>query len=272
MNLFQLTNWRQEFNQYNFFSSEYKLVYKPGKIGESQLFGYVVDFQIYADLRSLSEVSVPIGEPLASEAEQAEAFYNLYKYNPFKKLGVYSSADDGQTFQRHFGTYLFNRRPYYYVDLLPSLTKAASLQVGKDGISGNPISWYLRLEPDGETQNTGELNIGDTISVLISANEEAPRIAEIKPIILSMSLTPGIQNTLVVPEGTLSYCFKIRNNPGDNLAPVRFAWQSGVVAAGGGYTLEENSEESETGIFLINKKIYFATDTDNVTILFKGWV
>ncbi|MCT7964650.1 hypothetical protein NG791_28645 [Laspinema sp. D1] len=268
MSLFQLTNWRKQLS-----SSDlgYQLVYRPGKIGENQLFGYVVDFQVYADLPSLLEVAIPDSQPLDSEVTQAEQFYNLYKFYPFKKLGIYSSSEEG-IFYRHFGVYLFNRRPYYYVDLLPSLTKAASLQVGLDGLTKNPISWFIRIEEESpEAMNTGGLAAQDKVSVLISANEESPKF-EVKPIIFSLPLIPGSQNILPIPEGLISYSFKVRGNEGDIIAPVRFAWQSGLVAVGGGYTLEANSEESEAGVFLMDKRLYFATDVEGVTIIFKGWV
>lgn len=268
MGLFQLTNWRKQLSSAD---SGYQLVYRPGKIGENQLFGYVVDFQIYADLPSLLEVAVPTSEPLDSEATQTELFYNLYKLYPFKKLGIYSSSEEG-VYHRHFGVYLFNRRPYYYVDLLPSLTKAASLQVGLDGLTKNPISWFVRMETESpEAMNTGGLTIQDNISILISANEESPRF-EVKPTILTLPLIPGSQNVLVIPEGLISYSFKARGNPGDTIAPVRFAWQPGLVSVGGGYTLEPNSEESESGVFLMDKRLYLSTDSEGVTILFKGWV
>ena len=269
MSLFQLTNWRSQIN-----STNHQLLYKPGKIGEAQLFGYVVDFQLFADLRSIPEVALPKSEPLASEAEMAEAFYELPKNNFFKKIGIYSSADDGATFERHFGCYLFNRRPYFYVDLLPNLTKAASLQIGKDGRTGEPISIWGRVEPDNnEENNTGGTTFNDSISVWISANEEAPRLTNVKSVTLVARLTNALQSyVLTIPEGLLSYSFKVRDNPGDVIAPIKFSWQPGLVDAGSGYSLDPSAEESESGVFLVGKKLYLMSDTPGVTVIFKGWV
>lgn len=272
MRHFQLTNWS------TIISSAEALnkiqLYKPGKVGQTDLYGYLVDFNIYANIPSIAEATVPASDPLATESDQAQAYYNLPNNSPHKKLDIYSSDDDGVTLRRHFGIYLFNRRPYFFVDLVSSFTKAASAMIGLDGRSKKPLSLWAKLVDDGHPNNTGALSGTDSISIWIAANEEAPRLETLRPVIFTQILAAAnTEYALSLPEGCVSYAFKCRGNQGDAIADVRYSWQPGIVTGSSGfYTLDASSEESDQGLFLLGKTLYFASSTANVPVILRCWV
>lgn len=275
MTLFRIANWPQVLTSGNSVIDSPQLIYKPGMIGQQQLHGYLVDLSIQADLRSIAEVVIPssVNNPLEMEVDAAQTYYDLPKTNPYKKLGFYTSSN-GSDFQRLFGIYLFNRRPFFQIDLISKLTRAASAMFGVDGRSGEAIALYACLESeDGIANNTGNLSGSDSLSFWVAANEEAPNALAINPILLTCAIQiPELQFALPIPEGTLSYSFKIRNKPGDIIAPIRYAWQPGIVATGGGYSLDPGAEESESGVFLLEKTLYFAASEAGVVVEFRGWV
>lgn len=253
-------------------SNTYQLLYTPGAMSGVDLSGYIIDFSVEADITSVAELTPPVASALATRAEQAQAYYEIAKLNPSKRFVIYFEYPDNPGVKiRRAIALLWNRRPYFTLDLIPRFTRRNSLLVGVG------VKIWGRFEDDAETAWNGELQGTDTAVVTVGASEEAPAsdAFDVKdPEILTLTLTQAdTQYPLSIPDGTRRFYLKCRGDASDQIADFRYAWASGIVAnrTGNYEVVPASAEDGESGVWLVGKSLYLASSTPGVAVVMRVW-
>lgn len=116
---------------------------------------YLVDFSLIVDINSLNEFTY-IPDDTLTDSQQNEA-YRQASINAQKKL-ISVQMDTGNGWFEAIKFAVYNKQPYYQVDLISRLTEQSQLIVGQDT--------KLAL------QMIDPLGVGDSINVLINGTEE----------------------------------------------------------------------------------------------------
>ncbi|AFY43755.1 hypothetical protein [Nostoc sp. PCC 7107] len=125
--------------------------------------GFITSLRLTIDITSISSlVSIPV-DSLATDTEIATATEETFTGNAKKCLCFYARTSNTPLI-KIADIYLFNQRPYYYVDLLPYLTSNGTFDIAPDTI----LSYQMR------DAGYGLLSGDDRLILLGTVVEEAP--------------------------------------------------------------------------------------------------
>lgn len=251
-----------------------QLLYTPGQKNGVNLSGYIVDMLAKARIRSLTELVPTAVAALATRSDQSADFYEIAKTHPSKRFMLYLEYphSPGVLFDQGEAL-LWNRRPYYSLNLIPRLTTRNTAMIGEG------CKVWGKFEDDPATTWNGLLEGTDTVTINIAASEESPssdsfEVAnpEIKMVTLAEA---NKEYPLVIPDGTRRYYLKCRGDAGVNdvVADVRYSWVAGIVATrNGSYEiLPAAVEDGEDKVYLVGKTLYLASGAANVTVILRIW-
>ncbi|MBW4680201.1 MAG: hypothetical protein KME19_08960 [Microcoleus vaginatus WJT46-NPBG5] len=258
-------------------SGTLQLLYTPGQKDGVDLSGYIVDFLMKCKIRSIPELIPSAAAALSTRSEQSAAFYDVAKTHPSKRFILYFEYPEQPGIYFDQGeALLWNRNPYYSLNLIPRLTIRNTVMVGKG------VKVWGKFEDDPTTTWNGLLSGSDIVTINIAASEEAPssdafQLAD--PEIKTLTLTDAnTEYPLIIPSGTRRFYMKCRGDltrpePIDPIADFRYAWISGIVATRTGdyEVVAANVEEGESGVYLVNKTLYLASSTPGVVVIGRFW-
>ncbi|MBD2090370.1 hypothetical protein H6F67_10940 [Microcoleus sp. FACHB-1515] len=147
-------------------------VYKPGTLSPQSIAsgvrysGFITSLRLNVDIRSISEFDYPVPGEDQSEGEVAAAVRDSESSSAKKQLNLLMRRD-GADAVKVASLWLYNRRPYYSVDLLLYFTDAAAFDVASD------TAILLQVESIG----FGVLEGQDAIVIHGSAVEEGENTA-----------------------------------------------------------------------------------------------
>lgn len=147
-------------------------IYQPGTLNVASIVegsrysGFVTSLRLCVDISSVGEVDFPTFEPGMSDGEISALMAGLGAASPKKQLDILMRHST-QSPVKVASIQLFNRRPYYSIDLMLYLTDAPAFDVASDAVLS------LQMVNVG----FGLLSGTDTISVVGSAVEEAENTA-----------------------------------------------------------------------------------------------
>jgi len=127
-------------------SSEIFDIYQPGMVSpyhhqfnHLRYSGYITSLRLTVDITSINElIQVPIDD-LDSDETINQKTKDTFNNNPKKLLNIYL-RNSTTPLTKVADIYLFNTRPYYYIDLLSYLTQSATFDVAPDSIVSMGIS------------------------------------------------------------------------------------------------------------------------------------
>lgn len=115
-------------------------IYKPGilnlsSVAAEQLYsGFITVLRAHIDISSLPEVAFPTKELGMSDTEWNALLTGLDAVSPKKILDISLSTSDNPDPTRIAAIAIYNRRPYYSINLLPYLTDATAFDVASDAM------------------------------------------------------------------------------------------------------------------------------------------
>lgn len=163
-------------------------IYQPGilnvadKMPNVRYFGSISPLKMYVDIPSLSELTVAIIDPLDTLDMIAEK--NREAFFLAEKIELELLIGKGSAVQKLTSLYLFNQRPFYYLNLLPFLGNSTFFNCAND------TSIYLRL--------VTALDVGDSLRILGTAIESGDFISDIPEPVININLG-GIVTPPVLP-------------------------------------------------------------------------
>ncbi|BAY16890.1 hypothetical protein NIES21_27240 [Anabaenopsis circularis NIES-21] len=165
--IFRNVNVLREINAEN--TTEIVDFYQPGWLSPQDVqnnfrySGFITSLRLTIDISSISSlVSIPV-DSLATDTEIATATEETFTGNAKKCLCLYARTSNTPLI-KIADIYLFNQRPYYYVDLLPYLTSNGTFDIAPDTI----LSYQIR------DAGYGLLSGEDRVILLGTVVEEAP--------------------------------------------------------------------------------------------------
>lgn len=147
-------------------------VYKPGTLSPRSIAsgvrysGFITSLRLNADIRSISEFDYPVPGEAQSEGEVSAAVRDAQTTSAKKQLNLLMRRDDADAV-KIASLWLYNRRPYYSIDILLYFTDAAAFDVASD------TALLLQMESIG----FGVLDAQDSVVIHGSAVEEAENTA-----------------------------------------------------------------------------------------------
>ncbi|WP_190665453.1 hypothetical protein [Microcoleus sp. FACHB-672] len=226
-----------------------------------------------ARIRSLPELVPTAVAALATRSEQSADFYEIAKSHPSKRFLLYFEYPNSNVLFDQGEALLWNRQPYYSLNLIPRLTTRNTVMVGEN------VKVWGKFEDNPATAWNGLLEGTDVVTINIAASEESPSSDSFEvsnPEIKTLTLTnANEQYPLIIPDGTRRYYLKCRGDAGVNdvVADVRYSWVPGVVATrNGSYEiLPADIEDGENNVYLVGKTLYLASSAANVVVTLKVW-
>jgi hypothetical protein len=155
--VFRNVNILREINAGN--TTEIVDFYQPGWLSPYDIqngfkySGFITSLRLTIDITSISPLIVIPVDSLASDSEISSATEETFTGNPKKCLTLYMRTNDTPLI-KITEIFLFNQRPYYYVDLLPYLTSNGTFDIAPDAV----LSYQMK-----------DVGYG-----LLSSEEEAP--------------------------------------------------------------------------------------------------
>lgn len=128
--------------------------------------GFLTSLRLAVDITSIAEVSFPTIEPGMSDGEISALMAGISQSSPQKQLSLWLESSDSEAI-RIAAVTLYNRRPYYSVDLLFYLTDAPAFDIASDAVLS------LQIENAG----FGLLQNQDQVTIIGSAVEEGENTA-----------------------------------------------------------------------------------------------
>jgi hypothetical protein len=144
-------------------------LYQPGRlnvldvVNNARYSGFITSLRLTIDITSINELEVISSDILASDETIAANTKDTFNGNQKKRLSFYMRNSDVPLI-KIVDIYLFNQRPYYYMDLLKYFTSSATLDVAPD----TQICCQMADANNGLLQNQ------DRIILLGTAIEESP--------------------------------------------------------------------------------------------------
>lgn len=142
-------------------------LYQPGTLNTSKILenksysGFITSLRCVADITSIAEVEFPVRTIDQTDQEYSDSLKGLATVSPRKLLDLYFRTSDAGPFL--IGqVFLFNRRPYYSIDLLRYLTDGTSFEMASDGVLS------IKISSDG----FGVLSGADKLTFIGSSVEE----------------------------------------------------------------------------------------------------
>lgn len=114
-------------------------IYQPGlltpvdTINSLRYSGFVTSLRLTIDISSVSELQAVEVDIMAGSEEQQSATKETFNGNPKKCLSLYIRNSNSPMI-KVADIFLFNQRPYYYLDLLSYFTSATTFDVGNDTV------------------------------------------------------------------------------------------------------------------------------------------
>ena len=167
--IFRNINILREFNASS--TTEIIDIYQPGWLNPYDIVtgakysGFITSLRLTIDISSIPQMQEISTDLLADDVTVNQAANETFSGNSKKCLTVYVRTNDTPMIKL-VDLYLFNQRPYYYLDLVPYFTSAGTFDVAADTV----ISCGLSDIGDGLLQ------YNDRILVLGTVVEEAPSI------------------------------------------------------------------------------------------------
>jgi hypothetical protein len=144
-------------------------LYQPGRlntldiVNNARYSGFITSLRLTIDITSINELEVISSDILASDETIAANNKDTFNGNQKKCLSFYMRNSDTPLI-KIVDVYLFNQRPYYYVDLLKYFTSSATLDIAPD----------TQLCVQVKDANNGLLQNNDRILILGTVIEESP--------------------------------------------------------------------------------------------------
>lgn len=167
--IFRNINILREFNASS--TTEIIDIYQPGWLNPYDIVtgakysGFITSLRLTIDISSIPQMQEISTDLLADDVTVNQAANETFSGNSKKCLTVYVRTNDTPMIKL-VDLYLFNQRPYYYLDLVPYFTSAGTFDVAADTV----ISCGLSDIGDGLLQ------YNDRILLLGTVVEEAPSI------------------------------------------------------------------------------------------------
>lgn len=147
-------------------------IYQPGTRNLASVMdgvrysGFLTSLRLAVDISSIAEVDFPTIEPGMSDGEISALMAGISESSPQKQISIWLESSDSPPL-RIAAVTLYNRRPYYSVDLLLYLTDAPAFDIASD------VALSLQMENAG----FGLLQNADQVTVVGSAVEEGENTA-----------------------------------------------------------------------------------------------
>lgn len=144
-------------------------LYQPGRlnvlnvVSNARYSGFITSLRLMIDITSINELEALSSDLLASDEVIAGNTKATFLGNQKKCLTFYMNTSDTPLI-KIVDIYLFNQRPYYYLDLLKYFTSSATLDIAPD----TQLSIQVTDADNGLLQNY------DRVLILGSAIEESP--------------------------------------------------------------------------------------------------
>lgn len=145
-------------------------IYQPGILNPYDVLAglkysaFITSLRLTIDITSINELSVIQSDILASDATISDNNKQTFQGNNKKCLTLYMRTSTTPT-TKVADIYLFNQRPYYYLDLIPYFTSAATLDLAPDAV----------LSVQFTDVGYGLLQYNDRVLLLGTSVEEAPQ-------------------------------------------------------------------------------------------------
>lgn len=147
-------------------------IYKPGTLSPLSIAsgvrysGFITSLRLNIDIRSIAEFKYPVPGAEQSEEQVAAAVRDAQSTSAKKQINLLMRRD-GADAVRIASVWIYNRRPYYSIDILLYFTDAAAFDVASD------TALLVQMESIG----FGVLEAQDSIVIHGSAVEEAENTA-----------------------------------------------------------------------------------------------
>ncbi|MDZ7970507.1 MAG: hypothetical protein RM368_37215 [Nostoc sp. DedSLP03] len=144
-------------------------LYQPGIlnsldiVNNARYSGFITSLRLTIDITSITELQSISNDILASDATIASNNKATFDGNQKKALSFYLQNLDTPLL-KIMDVYLFNQRPYYYIDVLKYFTSSSTFDVAPD------TQMFVQMTEVGN----GLLLNNDRIIILGSAIEESP--------------------------------------------------------------------------------------------------
>ncbi|HIK27978.1 MAG: hypothetical protein N3E45_17105 [Oscillatoriaceae bacterium SKW80] len=203
--VFRNVNILEEFNSSN---SGMRQIYTPGLLApydiESGLkySGFITSLRLTIDITSIPELAVVSSDLLASDDDILKNTKETFKGNPKKAIAFYLKTSTTPIL-KIADIYLFNQRPYYYLDLIDYFTSAATFDIASDAeIFAQQID-----------AGFGLLQGQDRVLLIGSVVEEAPKY---EPVAIIQNITNNYTNTPGEEVDSVPLPSEIKTVAGDN--------------------------------------------------------
>lgn len=150
-------------------SNEIIELYQPGTlnaldvVNNARYSGFVTSLRLTVDITSINELETISSDILANDETIAANTKATFNGNQKKCLSFYMRTSDTPLI-KIVDVYLFNQRPYYYVDLLRFFTSSSTLDIAPD------TQLCVQVSPLGN----GLLENDDRVLILGTCIEESP--------------------------------------------------------------------------------------------------
>jgi hypothetical protein len=165
--IFRNVNIIRELNSSN--GSEIIELYQPGRlnaldvVNNARYSGFITSLRLTIDINSINELETISSDVLASDETIARNTKATFQGNQKKCLSFYMKTSDTPLI-KIVDVYLFNQRPYYYIDLLKYFTSSATFDIAPD----------TQLCVQVNSQGNGLLQNDDRVLILGTCIEESP--------------------------------------------------------------------------------------------------
>lgn len=244
-------------------STEYTLLYAPGTKDFVALDGFVSDFRLFAQIRSVAELVYANPQPTEDKSYFSEQEIEQYQYGllggtNYKNLEIFTSESFTSEKKYLFSIPLFNRKPHKEVDIKSIFTSEQYLKIPKYN-----CIWG---------RCTG-LSGADKLSFWISAYEEGSKdIAQLQEVFQIVGLQANTVASFVFPEGTQGYAFRCRNADNEPATGIYWGWRPTDFTDNTFDFLPAYSEQSSWffGGQTTNPTLYLKANT-NCVVIVKVW-
>jgi hypothetical protein len=144
-------------------------LYQPGwlnsldVVNNAKYSGFLTSLRLTIDISSINELETIPSDVLASDATISANSKETFQSNQKKCVSFYMRSFDTPLI-KVVDIYLFNQRPFYYVDVLPYFTSSTTLDIAPD----TQICVQVREVGNGLLQND------DRVLILGTGIEESP--------------------------------------------------------------------------------------------------
>ncbi|WP_138504065.1 hypothetical protein [Nostoc sp. PA-18-2419] len=165
--IFRNVNILQELNAS--MGTEIVELYQPGYlnsldvVSNAKYSGFITSLRLTIDITSIDELEVVENDTLADDATIAENAKTTFNNNAKKCLSFFLKTS-ATPLIKVADIYLFNQRPFYYLNLLPYFTSANTFDIAPDAI----------IAAQMKEVGYGLLSNDDRILILGTVIEESP--------------------------------------------------------------------------------------------------